>query len=91
MKIQYKNFIIEDDRNGFVLSVLWVAEKWENIGKEYIKEQVYPSTLEACLLRIIKMWKLQEEEVVTIEEYIKQDKEQLQELLSTMKEILGNE
>ena len=89
MKTRYKNYTIEDDRNGFILSVHWIYEKWENIGQEYIKEQVYPSTFENCLKSIMKYEKNNKWEVETLQAYIDEYKKMQEEFLSDLKTIIN--
>lgn len=54
MEIRYKNFVIQDDRSWYILSTMGVTEKGTEVWKEYVKDQIYPSTLEWCLLKIIE-------------------------------------
>ena len=52
MKIKYKNFLIEEDTNCYILTEFWIAwdrAKEENMWKEMIVNQKYPHTLERCL------------------------------------------
>lgn len=49
MKIRYKNFEIEQDRSCWVLTEYWIIQKGKNEWKEWIIDQIYPSTLEKTL------------------------------------------
>lgn len=82
MKVQYKNYIIEDDRNGYILSILWENKKEgsDNFWEMYIREQVYPSTFEKCIERIFSLQKMSNEWKKTFEEYIQAQREILKEL-----------
>jgi len=59
MRIKFKNYIIEDNRNAFILSILWTkGEESKNKWEEYIKEQIYPYTLQLCFEEIFKIEKM---------------------------------
>lgn len=81
MKIIYKNFTIEEDVSCFILSEMWIKEKWENIWDEYIKEQVYPSTFEKAIEWIIKRLKANNKEIVELRNYVKEYKKHNDQLL----------
>lgn len=75
MLIKFKNFVIEYDRNSFILSELWVVWdkdiKWNptvNAGKEKIVDQCYPSTLERCLEKILHKQKKTSSEALELKD-----------------------
>jgi len=86
MKIIYKNFTIEDDRNCFRLSETKTVEKWDNKWDTYEADVTYPSTLLHALVSIRNKihWNNTIELTNLIEETIKiNDK-----FISDLKEIL---
>ena len=90
MKLVYKNYIIEDDRNGFILSVIW--EKWEDSKFEwetYIKEQIYPSTLARCFERIFKIEKMNINKEFEIKWYIKKLTEMQEDFLKDISDLFN--
>lgn len=46
-------YVIEEDRNGYILSEWKKSKKGANKGELYISDQVFPATLSACFERII--------------------------------------
>ena len=81
MKLQYLNFIIEEDRNWFILSELWITpdfnkNTWEpnkNAGQEVVLDQTYPATLLRCLEKIShKIKKGNPKEFNNLQDYIKE-------------------
>ena len=55
MKIEYKNYVIESDRNSYILKVFWDRKNpktWE--VSCWLRDEIYPATLEKCLIRIFE-------------------------------------
>jgi len=87
MKITYKNYIIENDRNGYIFREMWIKEKWNNIWEVYEKDIIYPSTLEKAILAIFKREKLNKNEKISLEEYINELKKMEVEFLKDISEL----
>ena len=81
MNIKYKNFEIEEDRNWFILSEYWNNKEWKYVQKD----QIYPSTLENCILRIAHKLKRDAKATVELWEYLKLAREINDELLTNIK------
>ena len=90
MKIIYKNFIIEEDGNSFILTDIGVREVGENVGEEYIREQVYPATLEIDIEGILKRIKNNKKETIELRDFIEETKRINSEFLEEIKTILIN-
>ena len=86
MKITYKQYEITEDRNGYILTEYGIVpeknskgESNKTAGSTIIADQCYPSTLEACVLKISHRERKHKKESVALEE-----------LAETLKEINNN-
>lgn len=90
MKIIYKNFIIEEDVHSYILTDIGVRDKGENIWEEYIREQVYPSTLERAVEGILKRIKTNKQETIELRNFIEETKRINSEFLEELRVIINN-
>ena len=83
MKLKYLNFVIEEDRNWFILSEVWIIpeinkiswKKNKNAWDTSILDQTYPSTLLRCFEKIShKIKKDNKKEYNSLQEYIEEIK-----------------
>lgn len=79
MKIIYKNFEIEEDRNSFILTKYWTVPLYDRNWKQnktawerVIIEQVYPSSLKRCLEKILHSIKRDNESKLELKDAIKE-------------------
>jgi len=90
MKIKYKNFILEEDKYWYILSEIWLKEKWDNIWEEYIKTQIYPSTFERWIERIIQLLRINKTEWFELRWYIEEYDKMNKEFLEDLKDLINN-
>lgn len=89
-KLEYKNYIIESERNHFVLQVYWdVKNPKTGEVKYWIIDEIYPSTLELALTRIYEREKSKVGKV-TINEAIDKIKEVEQTFIKDLKDLISN-
>lgn len=88
MLIKYKNYTIEDDRNGYILNIFGTVkdEKSKNFGKEAILETFYPSTIESAVKRIARL-ETSKKDASTLEWFIESFKEVNRELETLISKI----
>lgn len=90
MIIKYKNYTIEEDRRWYILTTYWPSTKWKNIWEVVKLDQVYPSTLEKCLMNIAHTEKKDTEAVTTLEWYIEKISKINNKLVKDIKTIVNN-
>ena len=79
MKIKYKNFEIEEDRNWFILREIWITSEFNKITweknklawEERVIDECYPSTLEKAIEKMLHRMRWSKSDVVELSEYIK--------------------
>ena len=89
MKITYKNFTIEQDRSCYVLTEYGIMKKWDNIGDEFIKDQVYPTTLERCIEKIAYKLRKSSPDVLELKEAIECIKQTNKEFINDIKDLFN--
>ena len=85
MKLKYKNYIIEDDRNCVRLSEIKIAKVWGNIWEEYESDVVYPVDTQKALYIIFEKEKRRKEDTMELSTYMVAIKELSQELKDFIK------
>jgi len=70
MKITYKNFTIEDDRNCIRVGRHRIADKWINEWKLVEVDTFYPNTLLEALIKINDRMRWDDNETYTLKEWI---------------------
>ena len=97
MKLKYLNFIIEEDRNWFILSEIWIVPNnnkitWEvnkRAWEETILDQTYPATLLRCLEKIAhKIKKDNKKEFNNLQNYINEINEINNKFINDLKLIV---
>ena len=81
MLIKYKNYTIEDDRNGYILNIFGVVKDKEskNFGEWYLVDTFYPSTIESAIKRIVKN-ETSKKDIDSLESFLVKYKEVSQEV-----------
>ncbi len=82
MKIKYKNYIIEDDRNCVQLYEIKTKKDWNNIGEEFESDKIYPINIGLALENILEKERRSKEDTLDLEWYIKEIKEINKEMKS---------
>lgn len=85
MKLKIKNFIIQEDRNGFILEEYGDKKQKDWSIVYWLKDITYPSTLENALQSALHKYKWQKTEVLEFENYIKEIKEINDDFLKDLK------
>ncbi len=96
MILRYKNFIIEYDRNSFILKELWIVWEtnpltWEatkNAGLEKVIDECYPPTLERCIEKIAHKLKRDKKAVIELTNISKELTEINSNFIKDIKETL---
>lgn len=94
MYIKYKQYEITEDRNSFILTEYGVVPEKNNkgevnktAGSTVVVDQCYPSTLEACLLKISHRERRNKKEAVALGELAATLKEMNEEFINNIKEL----
>jgi len=86
MKLQIRNFIIQEDRSWFILEEWgdkinpkdWTSTYW-------LKEQTYPATMAKCFEKILHKIKLNKTETLELNEYVEEIKKINEEFINEIK------
>lgn len=96
MIIKFKNFIIEEDRNWFILTELWIVwdinpftwEENKNAWEEKVISQCYPSTLEKCFEKILHKVKKSKTDVIELDKAANEILSINKEFIKELKEVV---
>jgi len=97
MKITYKDYEIEEDRNGFILtrySITPERDKNGNINKtaweKVVADQTYPTTLERCFEKILHHYKRSALIELELKDAIQEIKRIDEQFIIELRELLNN-
>ena len=91
MKLQLQNFSIEEDTYWFILNIFWDKKQKDWSITYWIKETLYPATLEKAIIRALHIAKLNKNETLKINEYIQEVKNINDTFLLELRKILNKE
>ncbi len=90
MKLIYKNYTIEDDRNCFILRETWVIKKGEKKGEEFEEDVLYPTTLVSTFKRMFERECLKKENTFELKEYIEELKAMQEQFIKDIEKLVNS-
>ncbi len=88
MKLKIKDFIIQEDRNGFILEEYGDKKQEDGTFIYGLKETTFPATLEKALEKALHRYKWHKTEVLEFENWINEVKKINKDFLNELKSII---